>query len=505
MYLANNFLTTIIGTGVKPGTNSVVPGITGLPQTSLPQSTDQISDFSLLLGTSQTISSQKITDKNPVTIKVPERTESQSQSLGQNLDLVNKTGSQADDSLIASNAITTFVTTDSRTVIDAGLTQVLPQSEYQLTSTENSSYPSIQEIQPDIGIFNQNFQAPTPFISPIPSGTPGVQTGPVVTQLDLKAPVTPQISTAPGVQTGPAVTQLDPKILTSNVTLASTQAISTNRHLAEIAPLLHSVRTIVSNQPKPVSNVSSGAVNASTLTAAQVSVVSSANHGANVVVSHNNIALTPNVIGIENPGHTAKAIEPGSLRLVDIGLDVRPVAQDMEPVQLVRAGQEQTVVTPKAMTSALANMPRLDQASLAGFASALAQRVQSGATKFEIRLDPAELGRVQVRMEVSADNRVEAVVSTQRPEVLADLQRGADSLRRALAEAGFELGTDGLSFSLEQGSQNTGADQDTLTGYEANSAGTQEDNAEQMRTPPVEIAQNYGLTRMLNVRVDVKV
>jgi flagellar hook-length control protein FliK len=80
--------------------------------------------------------------------------------------------------------------------------------------------------------------------------------------------------------------------------------------------------------------------------------------------------------------------------------------------------------------------------------------------EFTLRLDPPELGRVDVRLTVGANKKVRAVVSTDRPEALSDLTRSARDLTRALMESGLELEENGLSFSMnDQGNaqhQNTG-------------------------------------------------
>ncbi len=81
-------------------------------------------------------------------------------------------------------------------------------------------------------------------------------------------------------------------------------------------------------------------------------------------------------------------------------------------------------------------------------AARIAARAVDGGRVFDIRLDPAELGRVEVRLEMGADNSVRALLSAERADTLAELQRSARELEKALAEAGLDLAEDGLSFSL---------------------------------------------------------
>lgn len=95
-------------------------------------------------------------------------------------------------------------------------------------------------------------------------------------------------------------------------------------------------------------------------------------------------------------------------------------------------------------------------------AAQITRRFANGSRVFDIRLDPAELGRVDVRLELSQDQRVQAILSAERPETLAELQRNARELERALNEAGLELEKDGLEFQLNENADDPGynADED---------------------------------------------
>ncbi|MGJ3232401.1 MAG: flagellar hook-length control protein FliK [Oceanicaulis sp.] len=86
-------------------------------------------------------------------------------------------------------------------------------------------------------------------------------------------------------------------------------------------------------------------------------------------------------------------------------------------------------------------------------AARIAQTASGGGRTVDIRLDPPELGRVQVRLEMGADNSVRAVLSAERADTLAELQRTARDLERALEEAGLDLAENGLEFSLSQGGE----------------------------------------------------
>ena len=78
----------------------------------------------------------------------------------------------------------------------------------------------------------------------------------------------------------------------------------------------------------------------------------------------------------------------------------------------------------------------------------IAKAVQNGTDKISIRLNPAELGRVDIKLEVSRDGAVTASVTVERPETLELLKGDARSLERALANAGLDPDKDNLSFNL---------------------------------------------------------
>jgi flagellar hook-length control protein FliK len=88
----------------------------------------------------------------------------------------------------------------------------------------------------------------------------------------------------------------------------------------------------------------------------------------------------------------------------------------------------------------------------------IAAKSQSGAKQFDIRLDPPELGRVEVRLSIDATGKASAHLSADTPQTLDLLQKDAPALTRALREAGLDVSQDGLNFSLRhQGSQDSNA------------------------------------------------
>ncbi|MCB9996511.1 MAG: flagellar hook-length control protein FliK [Rhodospirillales bacterium] len=85
-------------------------------------------------------------------------------------------------------------------------------------------------------------------------------------------------------------------------------------------------------------------------------------------------------------------------------------------------------------------------------ASAIAKVAQNGESKnITIQLDPPDLGKVSVRMELHTDSdKVKALIIAEKPETHMMLQRDAHVLERALQDAGLDVDGGALSFELSQ-------------------------------------------------------
>jgi flagellar hook-length control protein FliK len=85
---------------------------------------------------------------------------------------------------------------------------------------------------------------------------------------------------------------------------------------------------------------------------------------------------------------------------------------------------------------------------VSGLAMEIAASAKSGKSRFEIRLDPPELGRIDVRIHVDNNGQVTSHLTVERPETLQMLRQDANQLQRALDNAGLSTGNSGLQFSL---------------------------------------------------------
>jgi flagellar hook-length control protein FliK len=110
--------------------------------------------------------------------------------------------------------------------------------------------------------------------------------------------------------------------------------------------------------------------------------------------------------------------------------------------QLPSAAATATPAAPLTGTASNAAVP------LSGLALEIAVTAKSGKSSFEIRLDPADLGRIDVRIDVDRNGQVTSHLTVEKPETLSMLRQDAPQLQRQLDDAGFKTGSDGLQFSL---------------------------------------------------------
>jgi len=85
---------------------------------------------------------------------------------------------------------------------------------------------------------------------------------------------------------------------------------------------------------------------------------------------------------------------------------------------------------------------------LHGLAVEIAASALNGKSRFEVRLDPAELGRIDVRIDIDRNGQVTSHLRVEKPETLAMLQQTAPQLQQALQDAGLKSNNSGLQFSL---------------------------------------------------------
>ena len=135
---------------------------------------------------------------------------------------------------------------------------------------------------------------------------------------------------------------------------------------------------------------------------------------------------------------------------------------------------------------------------LSGLAVEIAVWARSGKSRFEIRLDPADLGRIDVRIDVDRTGRVTSHLTVEKPETLSMLRHDAPQLQRALDDAGLKTGNGGLQFSLRDQSSRQ---EDNETGRNAQRLVISDDE-----TIPAAVAgRTYGRVLGSSSGVDIRV
>jgi flagellar hook-length control protein FliK len=136
-----------------------------------------------------------------------------------------------------------------------------------------------------------------------------------------------------------------------------------------------------------------------------------------------------------------------------------------------------------------------------GLAIQIAATAQSGRSRFEIRLDPAELGRIDVRLDVDRHGKVTSHLMVEKPETLAMLRQDAPQLQRALEDAGLKTGNNGLQFSLRDQSSSGHNGGDNNSGRHAQRLIIGDADTLPTATAGKSYTQPTGSNRGLDIRV----
>ena len=134
----------------------------------------------------------------------------------------------------------------------------------------------------------------------------------------------------------------------------------------------------------------------------------------------------------------------------------------------------QTQTQPDANAAAVATPANLIQTAAAGvhgapqtvanLAAQIVKKLDGRSSQFDVQLDPAGLGKVDVRISIGADGRMTAAMSFDTPQAAAELRGRASELQQAMEKAGFDL-SGGMSFDVAtdsgQGGQAQTQQQDT--------------------------------------------
>ena len=316
-----------------------------------------------------------------------------------------------------------------------------------------------------------------PVVAPIPAvpAVPALQAA-----ADPRPPTVPSTPEAANSGPPPAVVQ------TATWALDPTLGNASNRSPVEAVPAAHAARPTVDSPafgaPAPVVR---------SATPAPIAGLAAVAPGAPIALAAQQVGEAARAAA---PGRTKTAGEPaapGGNPVARVMTEVTPSAghppapgpasaPDVPPApetavaDLAAAAAAKADATGLGMTvpppHGLPGAAPTDQATAAGGRPAFAapplpeqltvhiqKAVHDGADRINIQLRPAELGRIEVRLEFAQDGRLSATVLADRAETLDLLQRDARVLERALQDAGLKADSGSLTFNLRgEGRQDFG-------------------------------------------------
>ncbi len=130
----------------------------------------------------------------------------------------------------------------------------------------------------------------------------------------------------------------------------------------------------------------------------------------------------------------------------------------------------------------------------------IAKAVQNGTDRISIRLNPAELGRVDIKLEISQTGLVAATITVDRPETLEMLRADSRSLEQALIDAGLDANRENLNFSLRDQGQNGKGLAQGDNGPDGFAGGTNDD-ADSIEMALADARRNSAANRALDINV----
>ncbi|WP_306558275.1 MULTISPECIES: flagellar hook-length control protein FliK [Bradyrhizobium] len=183
---------------------------------------------------------------------------------------------------------------------------------------------------------------------------------------------------------------------------------------------------------------------------------------------------------------------------------IAPMDTSAQAASAVQAPLTNTTSAATASTATLTATAATHNAAVpvSGIPIEIAAAIRAGKSRFDISLDPAELGRIDVRINVDRAGNVTSHLTVEKPETLQMLRQDAPQLQRALDDAGFKTGSNGLSFSLrDQNSSGQNSGQNNDNGGNARRLIVSEDDS----VPAAPIGRGYGRMLGSSSGVDIRV
>src|SRR5690606_9334428 len=146
----------------------------------------------------------------------------------------------------------------------------------------------------------------------------------------------------------------------------------------------------------------------------------------------------------------SKAASPGTHAAESVAIDPAPAAKREAPdpaPQPLAAPSGDAARAGAAAPEPVRGAPQ----TIASLAANIVKKLEGRSTRFDVELDPAGLGKVDVRVEIGAHGKLSASMTCETPQAAAELRGRSAELQRALEQAGFNVASGGLSFDVSSG------------------------------------------------------
>ncbi|ATC34537.1 flagellar hook-length control protein FliK [Caulobacter vibrioides] len=120
--------------------------------------------------------------------------------------------------------------------------------------------------------------------------------------------------------------------------------------------------------------------------------------------------------------------------------EAAPTSTATPPVQLQAANTAAPAVAPAPV--------RGSPETVAALSAEILKKADAKTTRFDVALTPDGLGKVDVRIEIARDGALTASMRFDTAHAAQELRGKANELRQALADAGFNVADNGLSFDV---------------------------------------------------------
>lgn len=177
-------------------------------------------------------------------------------------------------------------------------------------------------------------------------------------------------------------------------------------------------------------------------------------------------------------------------------------APDADPTPVPQTQPHQQIAATDAASAAgnsRATLTMQTAVPVSGLAVEIATQARAGNHRFDIRLDPAELGRIDVRLDIDADGNVRSRLVIERADTYDLLRRDASTLERALQQAGLKTSENRLEFTLRDQStaQRDARDNDAR--------GTERAIIPDADIAPADAASGYARLRGAGGGIDIRI